>query len=82
VRQIFFEINFYILILAKIRVIHILYEGLNNVLKILNLQKILVGLDIFRKLLYNHDSCINQGGIIGTQHKMTNGSNVTQNTMH
>ena len=34
-------------------------------LKQRTLQKILVGLDIFRKLLYNDDSRKNQGGIIG-----------------
>jgi hypothetical protein len=50
-----------------------------------NLQKKLIGLDIFRKLLFNDDSCKNQGGIIGkmmTQNttKNDNGSNVTQNT--
>ena len=33
-------------------------------LKQRTLQKILVGLDIFRKLLYNDDSRKNQGGII------------------
>ena len=46
---------------------------------LLNLQKILVGLDIFRKLLFNDDSHKNQGGIIGktmTQNtsKMTTGA--------
>jgi hypothetical protein len=56
---------------------------------LLNLQKILVGLDIFRKLLFNDDdSCKNQEGIIGktmtqnTTKNNENGSNVTQNTMH
>ena len=41
-------------------------------LKQRTLQKILVGLDIFRKLLYNDDSRKNQGGIIG--------KTMTQNT--
>ena len=55
---------------------------------LLNLQKILVGLDIFRKLLFNDDSHKNQGGIIGktmtqnTTKNFTNRSNVTQNTTH
>jgi hypothetical protein len=55
------------------------------VLKVLNLQKILVGLDMFRKLLYNDDSCKNQGGIIGktmTQTTTKNGKREQCDTKH
>ena len=42
---------------------------------VLNLPKILVGLDIFRKLLYDDDSHKNQGGII----RKTMTQNATKN---
>ena len=73
------------MILAKIRVMCILYQGFDNVLYLT--YKKVVGQDIFIKLLFNDDSCKNQVGIIGktmTQNttKNDNGSNVTQNTTH
>ena len=54
---------------------------------LLSLQKIVVGLDIFRTLLFNDDSRKNQGGLIGkmmTQNttKNDNGSNVTHTKTH
>ena len=51
------------MILAKIRVMCILYQGFDNVLYLT--YKKVVGLDIFIKLLFNDDSCKNQVGIIG-----------------